>query len=275
MNRPARNRRVSSLPGAASNPLTPPGTARHAFRISIALHLGLVLALLLGSLCAKGCASTKKEPEELIFVDFTVSAPPPPPAEATPDEPEPPPPEPVPDPLPPPPEPAPIPEPVPEPQPEPKPPEPPKEKPKKHQVVRQTNLVTRTFNGAPPPKDKPMSAAEIEKALKAGARLSDRTSIPTDSSQLQLGAYFNHVHERLYAAWSQPPGLSDFPGMSCEAEIVVQPDGRISSHSLVRPSGNTQMDESVKKALSSVPRLKPLPPGFKNATRITITFNLD
>ena len=70
MNRPARNRRVSSLPGAASNPLTPPGTARHAFRISIALHLGLVLALLLGSLCAKGCASTKKEPEELIFVDF-------------------------------------------------------------------------------------------------------------------------------------------------------------------------------------------------------------
>ena len=90
MNRPPRNRRVSSLPGAASNPLTPPGSARYAFRISIALHLGLVLALLLGSLCAKGCASTKKEPEELIFVDFTVSAPPPPPAEATPDEPEPP-----------------------------------------------------------------------------------------------------------------------------------------------------------------------------------------
>ena len=112
-----------------------------------------------------------KEAEEMMFVDFTVSVPPPA-QEAPPEEPKPE--EKAPEPEPePPPEPEPV---IPEPIPEPKKPEPepkkeeakkPPEKPKP-KVIRQTNMVTRTFAAnAPVAKDKPLSEAEIAKLLKA------------------------------------------------------------------------------------------------------------
>jgi protein TonB len=271
----ARNRRRTGLRGLGPRLEAP--LARQAWKVSVCAHVAVVLVLLLAPLVAKGCARPK-EAEALMFVEFTVSVPPPA-QEAPPEEPKPE--EKVPEPEPePPPEPEPV---IPEPVPEPKKPEPepkkeeakkPPEKPKP-KVIRQTNMVTRTFAAnAPVAKDKPLSEAEIAKLLKAGAKLSDRTSVPSNAAMVELGAYNNHVRDRLYAAWNQPAGLQNLPGMSCDAQITVEPGGKVSSYSVVRPSGNSLMDQSVRDALASVPSLKPLPAGITTAQRITITFEL-
>ena len=241
-------------------------TARLAFRVSAIIHGVAVLAVCVVPLLAKACVS-KKEPEELMFVEFTVSAPPPPAEEIKAEEEVPPEPEPE---VKPPEVKDPIPEPEP-PKPEPKKEEP---KPKKNQVVRQTNSVTRTFTGAPPPQDKPMSQKEIEAMLAKGAKFGAVTSIPDNASDMAMGAYYNHIQERFYAAWTTP-GVS-LPGLSAGVEIVVQPNGRVSSSRITRSSGNDAVDQSVREALARMPQLNPLPAGCnKGEKKISINFRLE
>ncbi len=226
---------------------------RKSLWISLAFH-GTALVLLMAVPALLRACDRHKPNEKLMFVEFTVSVPPPP----APDTPEPPAPEP---PKPEPPEDIAVPD-------QPKPPEPPKPKPP--QTIRQTNRVVRT---GPPPKDKPLSAAEIEALLKKGAKIGDTTSIP-DSSQLALGAYYNHVHERMYAVWQQPSQLKNLPGLQTVVTISVEPDGRITGRRKIRSSGNDLMDESVMKAVNSVKALRALPVGHRRAVDIDITFEI-
>jgi colicin import membrane protein len=225
---------------------------RRSLKASLVLHGAAFLLLLIVPWLLKACRA-KRPPEKLMFVEFTVSIPPPP----APDVPTPPAPEP--------PKPAPtddikIPDKKPEP---PKPPTPPAN-------IRQDRRITRD---APPPKDKPLSPAEIERLLKQGARISDVTSIPT-GGQAALGAYFNHVHERMHEAWQQPTQLKNLPGLRTEIAITVEPGGRITARRKTRPSGNDLMDDSVMKAVNAVSALRPLPAGYRDPVEITITFEL-
>lgn len=240
--------------------MKPRSFQRQSFKLSLALHGAALALMLVIPWILKACA-VKKPNEKLMFVEFTVSIPPPP----APDVPEPPKPEP-----PPPPEPkddiA-----VPEKKPEvkPKPPEPPKPPPPKD--IRQTNRIVR--KNAPPPKDKPLSEAEIARLLKMGARISDTTSIPTDDN-LALGAYYNHVHERMYAVWQQPSQLKSLPGLRTDVQITVALDGRITARSKISGSGNELMDDSVMRAVNSIKALRALPAGQRRPVDITITFEI-
>jgi TonB family protein len=84
------------------------------------------------------------------------------------------------------------------------------------------------------------------------------------------------VRQIMYEAWVQPSGLANAGNPTVAVTIRVQRDGTISTWDITRPSGNTLMDESVKKAVQSVRRLRPLPPQFIGGTRdITITFELE
>ena len=230
---------------------------RQGFKISLTMH-GIVLVLMLVWPFVFRACNRHRPNEQLTFVEFTVSLPPPP----APDVPEPPTPEP--------PKPEPKSEDIPVPDPQavkkPEPPKPPKD-------IRQTNRVARKDFKAPPPKDKPLSEAEIARLLKMGARIGDTTSIP-DDSQLALGAYYNHVHERMYAVWQQPSQLKSLPGLSTEVRITVAPDGRITGRTKVRGSGNELMDDSVMNAVNSLKALKALPVGFKKAVDIVVTFEI-
>ena len=224
---------------------------RRSLRISLILH-GAVLALMLVlPWLLKACAANKPN-EKLMFVEFTVSLPPPPAPET---------PAPEPSPLPPPSEEIQVP--VQKPAPKPPPPKP-------KQDIRQTNRVVRR---GPPPKDQPLSAAEIERLLKLGAKISDTTSIP-DDSQLALGAYYNHVHERMYAVWQQPSQLKDLPGLRTEVSITVAPDGRITRRIKTRGSGNPLLDDSVMAAVNSIKALRALPAGYRKPVDIGILFEI-
>jgi TonB family protein len=213
----------------------------------------------------KGCA-TRKPKEELIFVEFTVAVPPSP---APAPEPEP---EPVAEPEP---EPEPDPEPIPEPEPpkppekKPEPPKPPEKKEEK-KSIRQTNRVTRVASTVQP-QGPTLSEKEIERLLKAGAKIGPVTSIPSDASAMELGAYYNQVHTIMKAAWNQPRDLGTLPGMECVVELHVAADGSITKGSIVGRSGNATMDSSVQAVLDRKPKL-PRPPG--GARTITVTFSL-
>jgi len=237
--------------------MKPRSIQRQSFKVSLVLH-GIALALLLAIPWMLRACEARKPPEKLMFVEFTVSVPPPPapdtPETLQPEPPKPPPPKDIP---------------VPEKKPEKKPPKKPKKKKKKESIV-QTNRVTRR---GPPPKDKPLSAAEIARLLKQGARISDTTSIPTGDKRA-LASYYNHVHERMYAVWQQPAQLKNLPGLQTEVEITVSPDGRITSRRKIRGSGNALMDDSVMKAVRSLKALRALPAGYKRPVDITITFEL-
>ncbi|MDY0149655.1 MAG: energy transducer TonB, partial [Kiritimatiellia bacterium] len=125
----------------------------------------------------------------------------------------------------------------------------------------------------PPPTDPPLSQAEIDRLLKLGAHISNKTTLPPPG-QIEMGAYFNHVKERMYAAWQQPGGLGNLPGLSADVAITVEPGGRITARRLSRTSGNALMDDSVMKAVQSVAALRPMPAGQHAPKVITITFEL-
>ena len=225
-----------------------------SIKFSLALHGAALVLMLVVPLCFRAC-NRHKPNEKLMFVEFTVSVPPPPALDKP--TPEPPKPEPAPDD---------IKEAEKKPEPKPEPPKPPKS-------IVQTNRIARKDFKAPPPKDKPLSEAEIARLLKMGARIGDTTSIP-DDSQLALGAYYNHVHERMYAVWQQPSQLKSLPGLSTDVRITVAPDGRITGRAKTRGSGNELMDESVMKAVHSIKALKALPVGFKRPVDIGVTFEI-
>jgi TonB family protein len=242
--------------------MKPRSFQRQSLKLSLALHGTALVLMLVVPLILKACAA-KKPNEKLMFVEFTVSIPPPP----APEVPEPPTAEP---PKPPEPDPDDIKEVEKKPEVKPKPPEPPKP-PAPPKDIRQTNRIVR--KNAPLPKDKPLSEAEIAKLLKMGARIGDTTSIPADD-QRALGAYYNHVHERMYAVWQQPSQLKSLPGLSTEVRITVAPDGRITDRSKIRGSGNDLMDDSVMKAVNSIKALRALPAGHRKPVDIAITFEI-
>lgn len=226
---------------------------RRSLKISLALHGTGALLMVAIPWLFEACAA-KKPNEKLMYVEFTVSLPPPPAPEA-PEAPQP--------------EPPPPPDEIKIPEKKPAPPEPAKPKPPKD--IRQTNRVVR--KNAPLPKDKPLSEAEIAKLLKMGARISDTTSIP-DADQISLAAYFNHVHERMYAVWQQPSQLKNLPGLRSEVSITVAPDGRLTSRTLTRSSGNALMDRSVMDAVNSIKALRALPAGYRKSVDIQILFEI-
>ncbi len=138
---------------------------------------------------------------------------------------------------------------------------------KSSQIQKSTKKVRRPQGGTVAKSN--LSAAEIRRLLEAGARISDRTSVPM--GDLWEAGYYNHVHERMYRVWNQPTSLSANAGISAEVMIRVQRDGTIVKRDMVRSSGNSLMDESVMKAVQSVAQLKPLPaqcPGSSKDIRI-------
>jgi periplasmic protein TonB len=148
-------------------------------------------------------------------------------------------------------------------------PEPPKP-PKPPASIRQTNASPATPRR---PRTSPCPRPKSNGSSSKGARISDVTSIPTDG-QAALGAYFNHVHERMYAVWQQPTQLKNLPGLRTEIAITVAPDGRITARRKTRPSGNDLMDDSVMKAVNAVKALRALPAGHRDPVDITITFEI-
>lgn len=208
---------------------------------STGVHLTVVFMLILVPLIAR--LIHRKPPEQITFVEFqTLASPavaPAPPAPA--------------------PEPAPVPEPeAPIPEKAPKP-------VKKKKKIEISNK--RVFRGEKPPPAPNLD--EIRRRL-------DSTPAPTTAAaSSDMAWYYALVREAYYSRWQQPGGLSAMDGLSVMAEIVVTREGRVSSHRIIRTSGNARMDSSVQQVLGVVTQLKPLPIKMPGSTKtIQILFEL-
>lgn len=162
----------------------------------------------------------------------------------------------------------------------PEPPKPKKESPKsvvseestksKPKVERSTNRVVRT---PPKPATPPLSPEEIKRLLAQGARISDRTSVPDEIAHGSW--YYAMVRQKMYDAWIQP-GASVPAGKSTEVTLRILRDGTIARRQITRSSGNSVMDESVRRAVESVSKMPPLPSEWSAAYKdITVEFVLE
>ncbi len=170
------------------------------------------------------------------------------------------------------------------PRPKPPPPKPPGP-PRKIEVSQKR--VTRPIQQKPAqPK---LTAEEIRRLLERGAKPGERSSLSdadlrrllnTSQTFAEHGAamtpdqlYREMIRQALYAAWDQPS--SGAYGLTTRMELTFNPDGTITGHRIVAPSGSTPMDESVVRAVRAVRRVSGIPADFLISNRrLVVSFEL-
>ena len=86
--------------------------------------------------------------------------------------------------------------------------------------------------------------------------------------------YGKMLHGRFYSSWIQPTtSVAVGAKMSALVRIRIEKDGRVSNFTIVRPSGNVVVDESVAAVAKRVTQVDPLPKGLGGAYyEVTINF---
>jgi colicin import membrane protein len=118
-----------------------------------------------------------------------------------------------------------------------------------------------------------------------GTGKSNRIGSPTGSADGVVGGvgqgspywqYYEHVHDKMYAAWEQPAELLQ-KGLTTTLRIRIAKDGSISDVELARSSGNKLLDESARAAANKVHLLEPPPEGLVkgSSAEITVDFQME
>jgi TonB family protein len=206
-------------------------------------------------------------------------------------------PEPEPEPVPEPPQPVPLPDPpkdavevkkpdkpkppAPKPPPKPKPtPKPPEKKPfvkgKRIEAPKKPAQPKEDFTKLRPVTSKPvtdkrLTRAEIDKALRDGAKPGTRNILPDD----EISRCVVLVRRAMYDAWEQP-GLADAGPRPALLDIRLDSSGRLVSYRIRQSSGSAYFDQTVLKAAANVAPIRGLSSGFlKQFETLTVEFKLE
>jgi TonB family protein len=116
----------------------------------------------------------------------------------------------------------------------------------------------------------PAHADGVE-SQKAG---STETSGSARSSEFSW--YGKMLHDRFYSEWIQPTtSVAVGAKMSALVRIRIEKDGRVSNFTIVRPSGNVVVDESVAAVAKRVTQVDPLPKGLGNGAYYEVNINFE
>ena len=92
----------------------------------------------------------------------------------------------------------------------------------------------------------------------------------------QFAWYGSMLHDRFYSEWVQPTTVANAGGKnSVLVKLRIEKDGRVSNFEIVRPSGNTELDESVKALSSRVSHVEPLPDGLGKGDHYDVKINFE
>ncbi|PYK01297.1 MAG: hypothetical protein DME63_09695 [Verrucomicrobia bacterium] len=95
-------------------------------------------------------------------------------------------------------------------------------------------------------------------------------------SESQFGWYGSMLHDHFYSEWVQPTTIATVGAKnSVLAKLRIEKDGRVSSFEVVRPSGNNELDESVKALANRVSRVEPLPDGLGKGDHYDVKINFE
>ena len=88
--------------------------------------------------------------------------------------------------------------------------------------------------------------------------------------------YRTMLHDRFYKEWQQPKTiLASGAKMSALVKVRIEKDGRVSKFTILRPSGNVVMDESVAAISQRVTQVDPLPAGLVKAPYHEVQINFE
>jgi TonB family protein len=142
------------------------------------------------------------------------------------------------------------------------------------------------------PKETPKPASEKEEkkstpAKKDSSTSSHQTAEKPDSAKgsgtgttqpSEYAWYGTMLHDRFHKAWEQPKSIvATGAKMSAIVKIRIEKDGRVSKFTIVKPSGNVAVDESVAAIAQRVTQVDPLPEGLttKAFYEVKIDFELN
>jgi TonB family protein len=138
---------------------------------------------------------------------------------------------------------------------------------------------------ASPKKDEKKSATPARKDSSTSASESsdhpEKSSKGSGSANTQpseLAWYGTMLHDRFHKAWEQPKSIvATGAKMSTIVKIRIEKDGRVSKFTIVKPSGNVVVDESVSAIAQRVTQVDPLPEGLttKAFYEVKIDFELN
>lgn len=95
----------------------------------------------------------------------------------------------------------------------------------------------------------------------------------------QFGWYAHMLHDRFFSQWAQPTSVvRSGVKMSTLVKLRIEKDGRVSRFTILRPSGNVVVDESVAAVAKRVTQVDPLPTGLSGGAgfyEVNINFELN
>src|SRR2546421_5648561 len=95
-------------------------------------------------------------------------------------------------------------------------------------------------------------------------------------SESQFGWYGSMLHDRFYSEWVQPTTVASAGAKnSVMVKLRIEKGGRVSSFEVVRPSGNNELDESVKALANRVSQVEPLPDGLGKGDHYDVKINFE
>lgn len=161
----------------------------------------------------------------------------------------------------------------------------PKTKPKKLAAAKVTPKSTPRKEATPVEQKKEDDAKKKEAARIASAKTKgpdgDKSGPtgPGDGVRAsEFSWYGKMLHDRFFSEWIQPrTSVAVGKKMSALVRIHIEKSGRVSKFTIVRPSGNIVVDESVAAVAKRVTQVDPLPKGLASGTdyEVNITFELN
>jgi TonB family protein len=156
----------------------------------------------------------------------------------------------------------------------------PKATPKKTIVAKATPRPSPKSEKASEKKDKPDSEKKDGLAKKDSA--ADKSSSAGDgpgngSGQASEFAWYRSMlHDRFRKDWEQPKTVvATGAKMSTLVKIRIEKDGRVSKFTIVKPSGNVVVDESVAAIAQRVTQVDALPSGLIKGAYYEVQINFE
>jgi TonB family protein len=136
---------------------------------------------------------------------------------------------------------------------------------------------------ATPPEQKKANEETRKESLKVAPTNSDFAGDKSGSTETTGAArssefswYGKMLHDRFYSEWIQPTtSVAVGAKMSALVRIRIEKDGRVSKFTLVRPSGNVVVDESIAAVAKKVTQVDPLPKGLGGGAFYEVNINFE
>ncbi len=158
----------------------------------------------------------------------------------------------------------------------------PKSTPKKPVEAKTAPKPSPKKSATPSEQEKKNDEARKEsvKVAPANAERAGEKSGSTETSgaarSSEFSWYGKMLHDRFYSEWIQPTtSVAIGAKMSVLVRIRIEKDGRVSKFTIMRPSGNVVVDESVTAVAKRVTQVDPLPKGLGGGAYYEVNINFE